>query len=135
MHGAGLNSPMDALDYTSQFFAKGTVIFEEGQSGRRAYLVDDGRVELDRLVDGRRMPFARIGPGGIFGEMAVIDDGPRTATATAIEDTTVVVISERVFKCKLKTADPFLRALVRLFVANLRTSTPDGALKRKPKDG
>jgi CRP/FNR family cyclic AMP-dependent transcriptional regulator len=64
--------------------------------------------------------------------MAVIDGGPRTATATAIADTTVVVISERVFKYKLKTADPFLRALVRLFVANLRASTPDGALRRRP---
>lgn len=126
---------MDTLDYTKKYFAKGAEIFHEGHSGRRAFLVEEGRVELDRKINGRRVPFAVIGPGGIFGEMAVIDDGPRTATATAIEDTTVVVISERVFKCKLKTADPFLRALVRLFVANLRTSTPDGALKRKPKDG
>lgn len=134
MHGGGLNSPMDALDYTSQFFAKGTVIFEEGQSGRRAYLVDDGRVELDRLVDGKRMPFARIGPGGIFGEMAVIDGGPRTASAVAIENTTVTVISERVFRYKLKIADPFLRALIRLFISNLRTSTPD-ALRRPSRKG
>ena len=134
MHGGGLNSPMDALDYTSQFFAKGTVIFEEGQSGRRAYLVDDGRVELDRLVDGKRMPFARVGPGGIFGEMAVIDGGPRTASAVAIENTTVTVISERVFRYKLKIADPFLRALIRLFISNLRTSTPD-ALRRPSRKG
>jgi CRP-like cAMP-binding protein len=133
MHGAGLNSPMDALDYSSQFFAKGTVIFEEGQSGRRAYLVDDGRVELDRLVDGKRMPFARIGPGGIFGEMAVIDGGPRTASAVAIENTTVTVISERVFRYKLKIADPFLRALIRLFISNLRTSTPDALRRPSPK--
>jgi CRP-like cAMP-binding protein len=81
------------------------------------------------MVRGRRVPFVRIGAGGIFGEMAVIDGGPRTATATAIEDTKVTVINERVFKHKLKVADPFLRALVRLFVANLRNSTPDGALR------
>lgn len=124
---------METLDYTSQFFAKGSVIFQEGQSGRRGYLVEDGRVELDRVVDGKREPFARIGPGGIFGEMAVIDGGARTATAVAIENTTVTVISERVFKYKLKTADPFLRALVRLFVANLRTSTPDAARRPKSK--
>ncbi|MBM3546338.1 MAG: cyclic nucleotide-binding domain-containing protein [Alphaproteobacteria bacterium] len=120
---------MDALDYTTRFYAKGTEIFQEGQSGRRAFLVDEGLVELDRIVRGRRVPFVRIGAGGIFGEMAVIDGGPRTATATAIEDTKVTVISERVFKYKLKVADPFLRALIRLFVANLRNSTPDGALR------
>lgn len=125
---------MDELDYTKRFFAKGTEIFHEGQAGRRAFLVEEGRVELDRVVAGHRKPFAEIGPGGIFGEMAVIDGGPRTATATAIENTTVVVISERVFKYKLKTADPFLRALVRLFVANLRESTPDGALRRPPSE-
>ena len=124
----------DALDYTTRFFARGSEIFSEGQSGRRAFLVEEGRVELDRLVDGRRVPFIRIGPGGIFGEMAVIDGGPRTATATAIQDTRLVVISERVFRYKLKTADPFLRALVRLFVANLRGSTPDGALRRPPSE-
>jgi len=120
---------MDGLDYATRFYPKGAEIFQEGQAGRRAFLVDEGLVELDRMVRGRRAPFVRIGPGGIFGEMAVIDGGPRTATATAIEDTKVTVISERVFKYKLKVADPFLRALIRLFVANLRNSTPDGALR------
>ncbi|MSP50268.1 MAG: cyclic nucleotide-binding domain-containing protein [Alphaproteobacteria bacterium] len=125
---------MDALDYATRYVALGTEIFQEGQTGRRAFLVEEGRVQLDRMVDGRRSPFAQIGPGGIFGEMAVIDGGPRTATATAVEDTTLVVISDRVFRHKLKTADPFLRALVRLFVANLRTSTPDVALRRPPSE-
>jgi len=64
--------------------------------------------------------------------MAVIDRLPRTASATAIAHTKAVVVSERVFQAKLKTADPFLRALVRLFVANLRASTPDSALGRTP---
>jgi CRP/FNR family cyclic AMP-dependent transcriptional regulator len=120
---------MDAIDYTTRFYASGTEIFQEGQAGRRAFLVEDGLVELDRMIKGHRVPFVRIGPGGIFGEMAVIDGGPRTATATAVQDTKVVVISDRVFRYKLKTAEPFLRALVRLFVANLRNSTPDGALR------
>jgi CRP-like cAMP-binding protein len=112
--------------YATRFFASGTEIFKEGQPGRLAYLVEEGMVELDRVVDGRRVPFFKVGAGGIFGEMAVIDGGPRTATATAIDHTKVVVVSEQVFKAKLKAADPFLRALVRLFVANLRASTPDG---------
>jgi CRP/FNR family transcriptional regulator, cyclic AMP receptor protein len=125
---------METLDYTTRYYASGTEIFHEGQAGKQAFLVEEGMVELDRVVGLKRTPFARIGPGGIFGEMAVIDSGPRTATATAIENTTVVVISERVFKYKLKTADPFLRALVRLFVANLRGSTPGGVLPRSPSE-
>jgi CRP-like cAMP-binding protein len=65
--------------------------------------------------------------------MAVIDGGPRTASAVAIENTTVTVISERVFRYKLKIADPFLRALIRLFISNLRTSTPDALRRPSPK--
>lgn len=125
---------MDTRDYIKRYFASGTEIFHEGQDGRQAFLVEEGMVELDRLVGLKRTPFARIGPGGIFGEMAVIDSGPRTATATAIENTTCTVISERIFKYKLKIADPFLRALVRLFVSNLRSSTPDSAPPRPPSE-
>ena len=121
----------DSFDYASRFYSKGSEVFREGQSGRRAFLVEEGTVELDRLVGGKRVPFLRIGPGGIFGEMAVIDGGPRTATATAIDHTKVVVVSERVFRGKLKVSDPFIRALVRLFVDNLRNSMPDMRLGRK----
>jgi CRP-like cAMP-binding protein len=121
----------DELLYATRFFAKGTEIFREGSMGRRAYLVDEGRVELDQLVNGKRVPFLRIGPGGIFGEMAVIDGAPRSATATAIDNTMVVVVSSRVFEGKLKRADPFLRALVKLFIANLRNSAPHGTLGRR----
>jgi CRP/FNR family cyclic AMP-dependent transcriptional regulator len=124
----------DELDYSTRFFAKGTEIFREGGTGRRAYLVEEGLVELDQVVNGRRVPFLRVGPGGIFGEMAVIDGGPRTATATAVDNTKVVVVSSRVFEFKLKRADPFLRGLVKLFVANLRNSAPHGTLgKPLPK--
>ena len=125
---------MEDLAYTTRFFSLGTEIFREGQPGRLAYLVEDGMVELDRLVDGRRVPFLKVGPGGIFGEMAVIDGLPRTASATAIAHTKAVVVSGRVFQAKLNAADPFVRALVRLFVANLRASPPDGALGQVPAD-
>lgn len=123
----------DSFDYATRFYNKGSEIFREGQSGRRAYLVEEGEVELDRLIDGKRVPFLRVGPGGIFGEMAVIDGGPRTATATALDHTKVVVVSERVFRGKLKVSDPFIRALVLLFVDNLRNSAPNSRIARKPR--
>jgi CRP/FNR family transcriptional regulator, cyclic AMP receptor protein len=121
----------DDLVYATRFFAKGAEIFREGTMGRRAYLIEEGLVELDQVVDGKRVPFTRIGPGGIFGEMAVIDGGPRTATATAVDNTKVVIVSSRVFESKLKRADPFLRGLVKLFVANLRNSAPHGTLGKQ----
>ena len=116
--------------YDVETVLAGTEIFREGDPAGCAFVVKVGLVELDRTVKGVRTTFIRIGPGGIFGEMAVIDGGPRTASATAIEDTTLVLVSKEVFRSKLDAADPFLRGLVRLFVRSLRSSTPDGAITK-----
>lgn len=120
--------------YDVETVSAGTEIFREGDPAGRAFVVKVGLVELDRAINGVRTPFIRIGPGGIFGEMAVIDGGPRTATATAIEETTLVLVSKEVFRSKLEVADPFLRGLVRLFVRSLRHSTPDGDLTKAPSE-
>ena len=120
--------------YDVETVSAGTEIFREGDPAGRAFVVKVGLVELDRAINGVRTPFIRIGPGGIFGEMAVIDGGPRTASATAVEETTLVLVSEEVFRSKLEVADPFLRGLVRLFVRSLRHSTPDGILTKAPSE-
>ena len=120
--------------YDVETVSAGTEIFREGDPAGRAFVVKVGLVELDRVIKGVRTSFIRIGPGGIFGEMAVIDGGPRTASATAIEETTLVLVSEEVFRSKLDVADPFIRGLVRLFVKSLRNSTPDSTLTRAPSE-
>ena len=120
--------------YDVETVSAGSAIFREGDPAGRAFVVRSGLVELDRVVNGVRTPFIRIGPGGIFGEMAVIDGGPRTASATAVEETTLVLVSEEVFRTKLETADPFIRGLIRLFVKGLRNSTPDRALGIAPSE-
>jgi signal transduction histidine kinase len=74
-------------------FSKGQDIFKEGDKGDGIYLVKDGQVEISVQVsaDNRRV-FATIGPGEIFGEMAVVELKPRSATATATGDTVVYFI-------------------------------------------
>jgi CRP-like cAMP-binding protein len=69
-------------------FAREKLIFREGQAGTFLYLVKEGRVAIavgSNVVE-------VVGPGGTFGEMAVIDQSPRTARAGALEDTEVVAI-------------------------------------------
>ena len=74
-------------------FAAGTEIFREGDPGDGVYVVKEGLVEISGLVaaDVRRA-FSQIGPGEIFGEMAIVEQLPRPATATALKDTTVYFI-------------------------------------------
>jgi signal transduction histidine kinase len=69
-------------------FAAGQKIFQEGAPGDGVYFVKTGLVEISAGPDGRHV-FSRLGPGEIFGEMAIIEHRPRSATATAAPDAVV----------------------------------------------
>jgi signal transduction histidine kinase len=72
---------------TELSFLAGDIIFEEGDPGRGAYAVKSGTVEISTLLaTGERSLFSTVPAGDIFGEMAVIDEKPRSARATAGED-------------------------------------------------
>lgn len=101
---------------------EGQTIFREGDTGDRAFLVEKGEVEISKMVDGEKLVLGTVKPGGIFGEMALVDRSPRMASAAALEPTSMLVISEDVFQEKMANADPFIRALLRIFVRNIRRS-------------
>ena len=66
---------------------RGDVLFHEGDSGDRLYIVADGKVKLGRTSsDGRENLLAILGPGQMFGELSLFDPGPRSATVTAVTD-------------------------------------------------
>jgi MFS family permease len=71
----------------------GEDIFRQGDSGDRFYLVDSGEVVVS--VDGQ--PVQRLGPGGYFGEIALLRDVPRTATVTAEQDTNLLALERDEF--------------------------------------
>jgi signal transduction histidine kinase len=83
---------LKALRFIAQerHFAAQAVIFREDDPGDGVYFVKDGLVEISGIVGGgNRHVFSQLGPGEIFGEMAVIEHRPRSATATALKDTDV----------------------------------------------
>ena len=73
---------------------RGDVVFREGEPGDALFVVIDGKVKLARTApDGRENLLAVMGPADMFGELSLFDPGPRTATASAVTDTTVVSLS------------------------------------------
>jgi CRP/FNR family transcriptional regulator len=71
--------------------ARGRTLFNEGDPGDRLYVVTEGKIKLGRTAaDGRENLLAILGPGEMFGELSLFDPGPRTATATAVTDTSVL---------------------------------------------
>ena len=70
---------------------RGEILFREGDSGDRLYVVIDGKIKLGRSSpDGRENLLAVLGPGQMFGELSLFDPGPRSATATAVTDVAMV---------------------------------------------
>jgi CRP-like cAMP-binding protein len=102
--------------------AEGTNVFNEGDRGDRAYVVQDGVIEIVRNEEyGNPIILGIVEKGGIFGEMALIDDQPRMATARAQVATTVIAVPRGVFAQKLAKCDPFIRGLLGIFVRNIRS--------------
>ncbi len=101
--------------------SEGQYIFREGESGDLAFVVLEGKVEISHVVENENMPIGTVVKGGMFGEMALIDNGLRMASARAIEsDVEVLVISREVFHKKLESADPFHRALIDILTSHIR---------------
>ena len=102
-------------------FEDGSFIIREGDPPGCAYVVQSGKVEIFRGKGVNRRQLGTVLPGGIFGEMALIDNSPRMADAIAAADTVCLVIPPAAFRDKLDKADPFIRALLRILVRNTRS--------------
>lgn len=99
----------------------GEYIFREGEVGDTAFVLLTGKVKITRKVDGKIKPVGLVNVGGMFGEMALIDDAARMATARAVgRSTEALVVSRRIFEEKLEGADPFLRALITILAERVR---------------
>ena len=112
-------------------YTAGEVIFREGDSGREVYLVLGGRVEVSSQIqlDGNRhvQPgFWGLGKGGVFGELAMFDDGPRSATVVTLSDCELAVLNgERLLAFLEQHPDigfPLLLEFIRLLVGRLRST-------------
>ena len=97
-------------------FAKGDTIFREGEQGDEFFVVVRGKVEI-RSGDRR---LETLGPKGIFGEMALIDDSPRSATVVALTDVAVAPIKEKHFLFLVKHMPMFALMVMRVLAYRLR---------------
>jgi CRP-like cAMP-binding protein len=101
---------------TEVTFAAGDTVFEEGQDGDRLYIIAKGSVEV--LKSGARI--AELGAGECFGEMALLDKTPRSATVRALEPTTLVATAREDFVDLLDLYPALARAVAGVLAGRLR---------------
>ena len=96
----------------------GKVLCEEGSPGHEFYLVLEGEAAVSR----KKKKVATVGPGQYFGEMALLDRGPRSATVTAATDMTLLVLGQREFSGVLDEVPGLAHKLLAAMAEKLRES-------------
>jgi len=102
-------------------FYQDDTIFREGEEGDAAYVIESGAIEIIKFLEGEEVVLATLGPGELFGEMAIIDPGPRMAGARAVTESVVIVVNRAHLESRLEKYDKFLSGLIRVLISNLRS--------------
>lgn len=105
----------------SKSLKTGEVLFREGERAGYAYIIEKGRVVVSVEREGESVVLGTVGPGEIIGEMAVIDQHRRTATATVKEDCEVTLITPQQILQRIARADPVVRSLIRVMLVRYRS--------------
>lgn len=101
-------------------FRPGEIVFFQGMQADDAFLLKEGRIEIFRTSDGGETVLAVLGPGDIFGEMALVDFRPRSAGARAVDIAVATVIPRRVLEQELARSPMIVRTLVRRYIDIIR---------------
>ena len=109
-------------DVSRRRFERDHFIFREHESGERAYIIAEGSVEILKESDEGLVSLRVLNVGAMFGELALIDNSPRMASAKAINGPVELLeIDQKTFKKKLSDADPFTRGLINILADTARS--------------
>ncbi len=101
-------------------FAAGSVVIKEGNEADGFFVVISGKLESVRGESAGARPLATYGPGDFFGEMALFQGFPRSATVHAIEDSECLLMSRRDFMAELKDHPQIAVGMLPVLVRRLR---------------
>ena len=101
----------------------GRVLMRQGEVGREMFVLAEGRVRVER--DGRTID--ESGPGEVLGEMALLSDGPRTATVTTLEPSRLYVLGQHEFHVLMGEMPSVRDSVLKVLADRLRSLDPDAA--------
>jgi CRP-like cAMP-binding protein len=99
----------------------GDILFSEGELGDHAYMVDEGVIKVSRNdISGCELTLATLEQGELFGELALIDTHPRSATATALKATELIVLDRKTFRNRLANEPSLMDQVMKNFSKRIR---------------
>lgn len=118
-----------AEDFVTCTLRQGDIIFHQGEPGQMLYLIGAGRVRIYMLQeDGQEMSVVLMGPGNIFGEFALIDDLPRSASAVALQDTLLFALSRERYREHLRRCPQLALNFLAILSSKLRYTTDQAGI-------
>jgi CRP-like cAMP-binding protein len=115
-----MTSELSAAEIYGRDFPAGAVVFEEGDPGSRMYVIQSGEVRIVKRVGARDITLARLGGGEAFGEMALLEGQPRSASAVVEASARILVIDEAAFADLVRRNGEIALRLLRRLSARLR---------------
>jgi CRP-like cAMP-binding protein len=97
---------------------KGKVLTRQGDPGQECFVIAEGKAKATMRGKGTAM----LGPGSFFGEMSLLDQGPRSATVTAETDMRLLVLGSREFSALINEVPPVAVRIMRALAERLRTA-------------
>ncbi len=107
-------------DFPRQTFGVGEEIVREGEPGEAAYIIVAGACEIRKESPSGTETLQTIGPGAVFGEMAILTEGARTATVVAVEPTTVLVVTSTILEHEMEALKPWMATLLKSLAVRFR---------------
>ena len=102
-------------------YKPGEIVFEEGHTGNGLYVITSGKVEVIKgLNTGKEQRVAVLGEGEVFGEMALLDELPRSASVRTLEDTTCLGIDRWLFISQLLKDPQVAITMIQVLAQRLR---------------
>jgi CRP-like cAMP-binding protein len=112
---------VDGGEVDKNFFQEGETVFQEGDPGNAAYIVESGSVGIFKSDEGEDVQLATINMCELFGEMAIIDGSKRMAHEVAMEDSVIVCLPRAGLEAMLAKQAPMVKTLIQILADNLRT--------------
>jgi serine/threonine-protein kinase len=107
-------------EFPRSTFEAGEQILREGETGDAAYIIVSGRCDVTRDTPGGAEVVKTISVGDVFGEMAILSPGPRTANVVATEDTTVLVVTAKSLEQEMAALKPWMATLLKSLASRFR---------------
>lgn len=123
-----------SIDKYLKAYHKAEVVFRQNTLGREMYIVYSGKVDLVVQGGQSETKLATVGPGEFFGEMALIDDSPRSASALAAEDDTRIIVLDKAKLVELISQQPEIGVIMMETLCRRLRNTNEALARLKKED-